>query len=485
MRDLSSIIEEILRKRPDIHKEQVLALIHEKKNKIGSGYLTDTGAAYLVAADLGLILDFEPPSGLEIRNMYIGANSVNLSCRVCSVSETRNYVKKDGTTGTLVSMIIFDKTGFIKCNLWDSKADEMQALNLTTNDAIQIKRAYVRPDFNNFPSLHVGQRGLVQRIEDKEMLESLPTLEEIAIPLDDPIPQANLFCIKGMIHSQPTLSSFSRKDGSQGTVLSFIVRGLKKDVRNRVVIWLPLNASKDIPEVDSPVVIGPVRSKPQATGEIEFHGDEKTVILQLEDTTLCPSPKILEAPLHLLSIGLPQKTRKGTTSVNALVMKEDKTILTLIGLGEIVPFLLSMKNGEVIEGSFTLLDKGKLLCSDPNKIAKKARTVPLDLSNLYQKISSIKSDADKKDFFFLKAVAISQPTHKEVTVKNGEKVTFSELMIGDETDEINLIAWRNLAQIIDNIMPGERLIISGVTLRTKPIPALEIKPFTSIVKISE
>ena len=484
MRDLSSIIEEILRKRPDIDRNQILALIHEKKNRIGSGYLTDTGAAYLVAADLGLTLNFEPPSGLEIRNMYVGANSVNLNCRICSISGAKSYVKKDGTTGTLISMVIFDKTGFIKCNLWDSKAEEIRKLNLSTNDAIEIKRAYVRPDFNNAPSLHVGQRGIIQKIEDKEVLKSLPTLGDMAIPLDDLAPQTNLFCIKAIVHSQPSLSSFSRKDGSQGNVLSFIIRGLRKDIKNRVVIWLPLNASKDVPDIGSLIAIGPLKSRTQTTGEVEFHGDEKTVIIPLEETAFLFSKNVLQGSLRLLSIGLPQKTRKGATSINALVMGEDSTILTLIGLGDVVPFLLSMKNGDVVEGSFTLLDKGKLLCSDVNKIAKKIRVAPFDFSNLYQKISNIKSSLGKKEFFFLKAVAISQPIHREVTSKSGEKVTFSELLIGDETDEINLIAWRNLAQTIDKVMAGERMIINGVTLRTKPILALEIKPFTSIVKVS-
>ncbi|MBC7091286.1 MAG: single-stranded DNA-binding protein, partial [Nitrososphaeria archaeon] len=51
MRDLSGIIDEILQKCPGLTKENILSLIQEKKKKFGSGYLTDTGAAYLVAAD--------------------------------------------------------------------------------------------------------------------------------------------------------------------------------------------------------------------------------------------------------------------------------------------------------------------------------------------------------------------------------------------------------------------------------------------------
>ena len=69
--------------------------------------------------------------------------------------------------------------------------------------------------------------------------------------------------------------------------------------------------------------------------------------------------------------------------------------------------------------------------------------------------------------------------------KNGEKIGLSELLIGDETDEINLIAWRNPAQMVDKITPGERLIINGVLLKIKPTFALEIKSFSSIIKVTE
>ncbi len=486
MRDLESIIEEILHKRPEISRENVLLLIHEKKDNIGSGYLTDTGAAYLIAADLGLTLDFELPSGLEIKDLYVGANSVNLSCRVCSVSELKNYKKRDSTEGSLVSLTVFDKTGFIRCNLWDSKAEEIQNMNLKPEDGILIGKAYVRSDFNNSPSLHVGQRSTIVKIENKDLLSKLPTLKDIAISLDDFVAQQGLFCLKAIVNSLPITYSFSRKDGSQGNIESFFIRGLRKDIKHRIVLWLSLNSSKNIPPVGSLVVICPLKMKPQMTGDIEFHGDEKTIIIHLTEEFLSYTPKeIIESSLRLLSIGVPQKTKKGSDSVNALVLTEDERMLSLIGLNDLVPFLLSMKIGDVIEGSFTFIDKDKLLCTDVNKISKKNKAIPFDISNQYQKISDIKATINENKKFFLKAVAISQATQREVTTRNGEKIILSELLIGDETDEINLIAWRSLSKLIDKIAPGERLIINGVMLKAKPTFTLEVKSFSSIIKISE
>lgn len=140
MRDLTSIIDEILRKTSGLTREDIFSLIQEKKKKIGSGYLTDTGAAYLVAADLGVNLEFSLPSTIEIKDLYIGANSVNVNCRVCSISKLKKYMKKVSGEGYLLLLTVFDKTGLVKCYAWDSKAEEIMAINLKPNEAIQIKR---------------------------------------------------------------------------------------------------------------------------------------------------------------------------------------------------------------------------------------------------------------------------------------------------------------------------------------------------------
>ena len=486
MRELNSIIQEILDKKPEINKESVLRLIKEKKERIGSGYLTDTGAAYLVAADLELTLNFEPPPSLEIKDLYIGANQVNLNCRVCSVLGLRSYKKKDGTEGHFLQMIVFDKTGMVRCVLWDSKAEEVSKMNLKPDDVIRIKKASVKSDFNNFPSLHLGQRGSIELEKNTDITPQIPTFKDVSIPLDDFSPKARLFCIKAIVNSQSSISTFSRKDGSQCNIQSFIIKGLKKDVKNRVVLWLRPEISKEIPEIGSVIVIGPLKVKPQSTGEIEFHGDDGAVIITLSERVESEGSYKKDSfiTLRLLSIGSVRETKKGSSSIQALTVNETGEFYTLIGMNEVVPFMLSMKAGDVVEGSFTFLDKDKLICSEVNKISKKINVEKYAPSKLFQKVSEIKSNIENK-FYFVKAIAISQSTQTEVTSRNGERIKLSEILIGDETDEIILIAWRDLSQLIDKIKPGERLIINGVILKTSPTLALEARAFSSITKLSE
>ncbi len=487
MRNLNSIIEEILKKTSGLTRDDIISLIQEKKKKIGSGYLTDTGAAYLVAADLGVSLEFNLPSTVEIKDLYIGANSVNVNCRVCSVSKLKKYVKKDSAEGYLLLFTVFDKTGLVKCYAWDSKAEEIMAMNLKPNDAIQIKKAYVKLDFDNTPSLHIGQKGSVERISIPESTASLPTLEDISLPLDNFAPKTTLFCLKGIIHTPPSLSTYTRKNGSNVIICSFLIRGLKSfDQKNRVVLWLNEDITNHFPPTGSIVVIGPLRSKSLATGEIEFHGDEKTIILPLSQKQLSEgSASPFRMAVNVLSIGPLKKTKKGAPLVNVLVYTNDSKYYTLIGLEDVTSFLLSIKPGEAIEGVFKVIDSDKLICVKASDIGKKFGAPVLDMSPFYEKISNIKATVNENKIYFIKAVAISQATSKEIQLKNGEKISFSEILIGDETDEISLVAWRDYTQLIENIFPGERLLINGVKLKTKPFLCLEVKPYTSIYKLRE
>ena len=83
--DFKKMIEIVLQKKPDISAEDVRELIDEKKRKIGAGYLTDQGALFLVAADLGVSFENNQSNLTSIKDLYIGANDVNLSARIINI----------------------------------------------------------------------------------------------------------------------------------------------------------------------------------------------------------------------------------------------------------------------------------------------------------------------------------------------------------------------------------------------------------------
>src|SRR5919197_3685994 len=95
--DFKGMLETILRQRPELNPEQLRDLIDEKKRKIGAGYLTDQGALFLVAADLGMSFEIIPKTESGIKDLYVGARDVSVTARVLSVYPLRTYSKKDST----------------------------------------------------------------------------------------------------------------------------------------------------------------------------------------------------------------------------------------------------------------------------------------------------------------------------------------------------------------------------------------------------
>ncbi|HZA07171.1 MAG TPA: hypothetical protein VE619_05645, partial [Nitrososphaeraceae archaeon] len=93
--DFKKMVELLLKQKPEIKAEQIRELIDEKKSKVGAGYLTDQGALFLVAADLGISFENVPKSRSEIKDLYIGAKEVNITARVMNIYPIRKFIKKD------------------------------------------------------------------------------------------------------------------------------------------------------------------------------------------------------------------------------------------------------------------------------------------------------------------------------------------------------------------------------------------------------
>jgi hypothetical protein len=75
--DFERMLQYLTQQRSDLTIDKLRSLIDAKKQKIGAGYLTEQGALFLVAADLGISLD-QQKSPSRIGDLYVGAKDVTL-----------------------------------------------------------------------------------------------------------------------------------------------------------------------------------------------------------------------------------------------------------------------------------------------------------------------------------------------------------------------------------------------------------------------
>ena len=96
MYDFDVLLDEILRSRPEVDRSKIIEQIEEKKNSIGSGFLTDQGALFLIAGELGVPLRHLTSTDLTLKDLYVGANDITIVTRVLAVYPISEYKKKDG-----------------------------------------------------------------------------------------------------------------------------------------------------------------------------------------------------------------------------------------------------------------------------------------------------------------------------------------------------------------------------------------------------
>src|SRR6476620_1784646 len=174
---------EILRQqRPDLNHDSIRDMIDEKKRKIGAGYLTDQGALFLVAADLGVSFENVPKLSAEIKDLYIGAKDITLTARILNVYPIRKFLKKDSNVEIRNrTLTVYDQFSSIKVKLWDDQVNLPDKMNLQTGKLLRITKAYVKSGLDGKPIIHLSSNSTIDAIEQTE--NTIPSVEAKAITI--------------------------------------------------------------------------------------------------------------------------------------------------------------------------------------------------------------------------------------------------------------------------------------------------------------
>jgi hypothetical protein len=300
--DFKKMMEILRQQRPDLNHDSIRDMIDEKKRKIGAGYLTDQGALFLVAADLGVSFENVPKLSAEIKDLYIGAKDITLTARILNVYPIRKFLKKDSNVEIRNrTLTVYDQFSSIKVKLWDDQVNLPDKMNLQTGKLLRITKAYVKSGLDGKPIIHLSSNSTIDAIEQTE--NTIPSVEAKAITIDDVTePQENVVII-GNLDSSPRISNFNNPRGESSRALQMELSNDSNTRTLRVVIW---NIQEDhLPKV---FTIGTKMrlvgtkikmASPQfGNGDLEIHGDEGTLLEFRE-----PQTEIEVMQLRLISIG--------------------------------------------------------------------------------------------------------------------------------------------------------------------------------------
>jgi ssDNA-binding replication factor A large subunit len=476
--DFKKMIETVLQEKPEINAEMVKNMIEEKKKTIGAGYLTDQGALFLVAADLGISFESAPKINSGIKDLYVGAKEIGVTGRVMNIYPTRKYVKKETQEEIKNRTItIYDNDSAVKVKLWDSLTDFPEERGLKPGDLIKISRGYVKASFNGSPLVSLGSNSSVEIIHESN--PPIHDINSIAMSVDDIKQPRDNAVIVGKVNSNPRISEFTNARGERSKSLQLQLSNQDQTKSVRVVIWNvdELKLPKVIEDGVQLKLVG-VRIKqgnPQyGNSDFEIHGDEGTA-LEFSGNQL----EVEVMPLRIISVGIETKSR----TISCLAVNRSHKYFTLnIDKSLMTPEIRQDIVVECIPSR--ILGSSIILSADDSYI----RIVDDDSSFPYVSMleSKIKDTNSSQDPLFLEAIVLQTPNDTEVNTKSAESVPLADTIVGDDTGEIRLVGWREQSSEITKLNIGDRIKVSGVTINSRVggKQELTLRQYSSVTKLT-
>lgn len=462
MSEFDSLLSKLLELKPDLSRSDVEALIAKKKEKIGAGYLTDQGALFLVASDLGITISEPPKSEISIRDLHAGAKEVTLQTRILNVSPKKQFSRKDGSQFYLRNMTVYDKDSAVVVKLWDEKANLPEMTNLNPGDLIKIIKAYVKSDLNGQLTVNIGSGSSIERTDTDSAIPSIDSITKDVSQLKE---GDNNVVVSGVLDGPVTFSEFTNFKGMPGTAIRLRLKGT--DGRSmRAVLWGKSDAEmpKVIPSGTKARLIG-VKAKINQQ-ELEIHGNESTTLEVQSEKQVEP------LVIRILSV---TKNENGQKMI--LGVDKQKQLYNIVDTANITePF----SQDDILECMPSKM-YGNSITIDAESFVRKVDEQLPSLADLRTKISNIKPD---NDTYCIEAIILKAPERRNVQTKTGETITLSEMYVEDDTAQIWLKGWRNQARLLDECSIGEIIAVTGVTAKQglEGRTELFLTPYSSIKK---
>ncbi len=462
MSEFEELISKLLEKVPELSRSVIEERINEKKEKVGAGYLTDQGAIFLVAADLGVTLEQSQKAEVAIKDLYIGAKEVTLESRVLNISPTKQFTKKDGSSFSLRTITVYDNNSTASVKLWDEKANLPGIEELKPGDLIKIIKAYVKSDLTGAPTINIGSGA---SIETSQSESDIASIDSKIIDISDTKEDQRDIIVSGTLGSAMSLLEFTNSKGQPSKALKFRLKGKNKNLIN-VVLW-----GKDesiLPKVitqDAKVKLFGVRTKTGMQG-LEIHGNDATIIDVEGDTEIQP------VIVRLLAI---EKDQSGNTT--GLAIDKSKK---LVRITDVANTIGSFVKDDILECMPSKIF-GNTMQIDQNSFVRKIddKHVPT-VAEIRTKIIEVSEGND----YSVEAIVLKAPERKDIQTKKGDNIQLSEMFVEDDSGQVWIKGWRQQADLMDNFTLGDIITILGVNAR----PGLEGKldlvltPYSKIIK---
>jgi ssDNA-binding replication factor A large subunit len=139
------------------------------------------------------------PYWTKIGDLNVSMGSVNVAALATQVGDEREFVRRDGTEGKVVSVLLEDDTGTVRLSLWDEDAEKAQYISEGT--IIVVENGYTRSGYAGI-DLNVGRNGRVH-IDPEDFEMDIPEIERKVTEIIDLREGQRNVSIRGQLLDDP------------------------------------------------------------------------------------------------------------------------------------------------------------------------------------------------------------------------------------------------------------------------------------------
>jgi replication factor A1 len=181
----------------------------------------------------GVKPDEAVPYWTKIGDLRDSMGSVNVAALATQVGEQREFVRRDGTEGKVVSVLLEDDTGTVRLSLWDDDAERSE--EITDGSIIVVENGYTRSGYGGI-DLNVGRNGRIH-IDPDDFDMDIPEIERKVTDIIDLREGQRNITLRGQLLDDPIQRDIETSRGP-ATVTNFRIDDGTGEAR--VSLWREL-----------------------------------------------------------------------------------------------------------------------------------------------------------------------------------------------------------------------------------------------------
>jgi len=181
--------------------------------------------------------------------------------KVTNIYESKNFKRKNGTTGKVINLDISDDTGTCRLVLWNKDVEQVKNKDIKKGTTVKIINGYTKNGYSGL-EINLGRWGLLE-IEP----EDTPSMKEVESerPAD----------IKGILTYKEPTRAFFRDNGEFGFVTTIKIK--EKESEKQITIWDTKVKEIQKFKIGDQVQIKDITTK-QNNGKTELHVNGNSTI---------------------------------------------------------------------------------------------------------------------------------------------------------------------------------------------------------------